>query len=228
MPLAAVLQEAGLCSCDRMTTIRCQMTTYRSQRASGISALFASGSLARLLGVFVLEPQRRFYQRELERLLGVPLRQLQRDLERLERAGLITETPSGNRRYYQAVVSHPAFADVRAMMIKTVGLGDVVRAAIAPLGGAIAAAFVFGSFAAGDDTTASDVDLFVVGTVSRRELAGALAPVGTELGREINPVVFSPGEFARRRQGTDPFVESVLAGPHIWILGDEQTLAALA
>jgi predicted nucleotidyltransferase len=203
------------------------MTTRGSQKP-GLAALFASASLARLLGVFMREPQRRFYQRELERLTGTPLRQLQRDLSRLEKSGLVSKTPSGNRSYYQAVDAHPAFGDLRRVLVKTVGLGDALRAAIEPLGASVAAAFIFGSFAAGDDSAESDVDLLVIGAVSRRVLATALADVSRDLGRELNPVIFSPREFSRRLRSGDHFVTATLAEPRIWIIGDEQTVAALA
>ena len=62
------------------------------------------------------------------------------------------------------MASHPAFSDLRAAVVKTLGVGDVLREALAPLAREIGLAFVYGSTAAGDDTAASDVDLFIVGT----------------------------------------------------------------
>ena len=129
--------------------ISSQMTTYRSQ--NGLAALFASATLGDLLRLFMLDPQREFYQRELQRLTGAHLRQLQRDLLRLRQAGLVTRRAHGNRTYYRAVVEHPAFADLRAAVMKTLGLGDVLREALKPLGDAVSVAFVYGSFARGDD-----------------------------------------------------------------------------
>jgi predicted nucleotidyltransferase len=206
------------------------MTTNGSQseNAQGLAALFASASLARLLGLFMLEPDQRFYQRELERLTGTTLRQLQRDLGRLEQSGLVVKSPSGNRTYYQAAASHPAFADLRRAFVKTVAFADVLCAAVATVAPQVAIAFVYGSFAAGDDTPDSDVDLLVIGDVSRRALARALAPASADLGREINPVIFTRDEFAQRRSARDHFVTAALAVPRIWIVGDEQSLSALA
>lgn len=79
--------------------------------------MFASRSLERLLTVLMLEPKRPFYQRELERLVGVRLRQLQRDLVRLEQSGLVCKTASGNRSYYMAVATHPAFSGLRGVLV---------------------------------------------------------------------------------------------------------------
>src|SRR5665647_1343731 len=73
----------GVCADGpRATIIRSQMTTYKSQK--GISALFASATLGELLYLFMLEPEREYYQRELQQLTGAHLRQVQRDLERLQ------------------------------------------------------------------------------------------------------------------------------------------------
>jgi predicted nucleotidyltransferase len=202
------------------------MTTSNSQ--SGISALFASATLGQLLYLFMLEPAREYYQRELQRLSGAHLRQLQRDLERLQRSGLIACRTHGNRRYYRAIPAHPAFAELRAVVMKTWGIGNELSAALAGLGAAVTLAFVYGSLARGDDVADSDVDVLVVGSATRRAVAAALADASRSLGRELNPVIIAPTDFSRRRREGDHFVTSVLAGPRIWLVGDEDSLAALA
>src|SRR5450756_283103 len=145
-PCTTAVSSATICS---------QMTANSSQQ--GISALFASASMAPLLRLFMLDPEREFYQRELQRLTSVHLRQLQRDLARLEQSGLVESRSHGNRTYYWAAASHPAFADMRGLVLKTVGLGDVVRDALRSVEVAIDVAFIFGSFAAGDAAAGSDV-----------------------------------------------------------------------
>jgi predicted nucleotidyltransferase len=202
------------------------MTTHESQ--SSIAALFSSSTLVHLLRVFCIEPDKEYYQRELERMTGAHLRQLQRDLVRLEQAGLIVNRISGNRVYYRAQRRHPVFDDLRRVVLRTVGLSDVLRTVLADAGSSIRAAFVFGSFARGEDSADSDVDLFVIGGVSRRSLAGPLATASRELGREVNLVLMSPADLRARHQDKDHFVVSVLAEPRIWVVGDEQALAAIA
>jgi predicted nucleotidyltransferase len=193
-----------------------------------MAALFASATVGDLLRLFMLEPQREYYQRELQRLTGAHLRQLQRDLQRLQQSGLVTRHVHGNRTYYRAVVAHPAFADLRAAIMKTVGLGDQVREALAGLGDAITFAFVYGSVARGEDAADSDVDLFIVGSASRREVATALARAAIALGRELNPVIVAPADFTARWRDGDHFIASVLEGARMWLVGDEASLAALA
>ncbi len=202
------------------------MTTHNSQ--NGISALFASATLGELLYRFVLEPEREYYQRELQRVTGAHLRQLQRDLERLQRSRLVASRTDGNRTYYRAIPAHPAFADLRAAIMKTMGLGNELSAALVGLGGAVTLAFVYGSYARGDETADSDVDVLVVGSATRRDVASALAEVARSSGRELNPIIVSPADITRRRREHDHFITSVLAGPRIWLLGDDASLAALA
>jgi len=219
-------RPSGPCAAASMTTIICsQMTTHSSQK--GIAALFASATIGPLLRALVLQPQREFYQRELQRLTGAHLRQLQRDLARLSESGFVESRVHGNRVYYRAVASDPAFPALRSLVLTTVGLGDTLREALLALGEGVEAAFIYGSFARGDETADSDVDLLVVGDVTRRALASALAPAGRELGRELNPALFWAAEFAARRRGGDHFVSSVLVAPRIWLVGDDSTLAAL-
>ncbi len=200
------------------------MTTNDSQ--TGIYALFASRTLAELLRVFSVDPDREYYQRELQRATGAHLRQLQRDLDRLERSGLVSKRASGNRSYYRAQRFHPAFSDVRSAILKTLGLGDILREALSEHAG-ISVAFVFGSLARGDAAATSDVDLLVIGSVSRRNLAETLARVSERLAREVNLMLMTPRDFAQKRRGKDHFVTAVLAEPRIWVIGDERTLAAV-
>ena len=74
----------------------------------------------------------------------------------------MTVTRVGNRKHYQANPGSLVFEELRALVLKTVGLADVLRAALPPVSKDIRAAFVYGSVAKGQDTAASDVDLMVV------------------------------------------------------------------
>jgi predicted nucleotidyltransferase len=184
--------------------------------------------MGRLLYLFMLEPEREYYQRELQRLSGAHLRQVQRDLDRLLRSGLVACRTHGNRTYYRAVRAHPAFADLRAVVVKTWGIGNELSAALTGLGGEVTLAFVYGSFVQGNEVADSDVDVFIVGSATRRAVAAALAGASRSLGRELNPVIIAPADFSRRRREGDHFVTSVLAGPRIWLVGDDASLAELA
>jgi len=189
--------------------------------------LFASRTLVVLLTRFLMRPDESFYQQELAKAVGARLYLVQRELARLERASLITKTPRGNRVYYRANRNHPAFEDLKRAFLKTVALGDALRAALAPLADRVRVAFVYGSYAAGQETVGSDVDLFMVGDLSSREAASVLGPVGRELARELNTAVYSLAEFARKAQAGHHFIKEVLGGPKVFVVGDEDELGEL-
>ncbi len=201
------------------------MTTEGSH--TSITALFASATIGPLLRILLLQPQREFYQRELQRLTGAHLRQLQRDLERLVESGFVERRVHGNRVYYRTVASHPAFPALRSLVITTICVEGSSRDALLELGDEVQAAFIYGSFARGDEGPDSDVDLFVVGSVSRRALSAALASATRELGRKLDPALFPADEYAARRRAGDHFISAVLDAPRVWLVGDDGTLAAL-
>ena len=99
-----------------------------SPAVGGFAALFASPTLVSLLRQFLTRPDTDFYQRELAGLTGSRLVQVQRDLLRLEGAGLVARRRHGNRVYYRACSDHPAFADLQAVFAKTVGVAEVLAA----------------------------------------------------------------------------------------------------
>src|SRR5262249_16268308 len=107
--------------------------------------------------------------REIERRSGLNVATVQQELRRLVRLGLIESRPDGNRVYYRAAHGHPLFHDLRNLVLKTVGLVDVLRDALKPL--KIRVAFVFGSIASATEQAHSDVDLLVIGEASLREIS---------------------------------------------------------
>jgi predicted nucleotidyltransferase len=108
---------------------------------------------------------------------------------------------------------------LHGLVLKTVGLADVLRGALTSLHDDISLAVVYGSQAAGTATSASDVDLLVVGTLEEIALHKAIAQAESGLARTINYTLLSPREFARRRRERGGFVARILAGPMIPLLG---------
>ena len=165
--------------------------------------------------------------RELERRSGLAVGTVRQELERLVHLGLVEKNADGNRRLYTAKRDHPLYVDIHNLVLKTSGLVEVLRDALVAARAQIQVAFVFGSMASGNDHAASDVDLFIVGTLGLRTLSRLLAEIPAKLGREINPYVLSSEEFLRRKRENEHFVSSVLSTPHLFIIGNEHELAAM-
>ncbi len=96
-----------------------------------LSDLFASAARVAVLRVFLLDPQRPYYQRQLEAATGLPIRAVQRELDRLTQAGLLFRRKEGNRVYYQVDEACPLFPDLRSMFLKAGSAVDRVRGSLA-------------------------------------------------------------------------------------------------
>ena len=179
----------------------------------------------RVLAVLFGTPDRSFYANEVIALAHSGKGAVQRELAGLSEAGLLTVSRQGNQKHYQANAAAPVFAELRGLVLKTMGLADVLRAALAPLGNEISIAFVFGSIAKQTDTAQSDVDLLVVSdSLGYADLFAALEDATRTLGRTINPAIYTQAEFAARLQGDNAFVHRAMQQPKIWLKGQEITL----
>ena len=198
-----------------------------SNVAALMDVLFA-GTRQRVLAHLLLHPDASFHLRELARLTGSHAGTLTRELDKLTEAGLLLRGEQGNQVHYRANRAHPLFEELAAIFRKTHGAAAVLRGALAPLGERIRVALVFGSVARGAQSAGSDVDLLVVGEVGFAELVQALYPAQEELHREINPVLYSPDEFARRARLGEAFLREITGKPMVFLMGDKDDLAELA
>lgn len=167
-----------------------------------------------------------FHVRELERRTRLSYATVRQELMKLSRLGVVESRKDGNRTYYRANGAHPLYPDIRNLVLKTSGLADVLREA---LDGAsdISLAFVFGSIANSAAKAQSDIDLMVIGTIGLRRLSRLLSGLEVKLGREVNPHVLTPEEFARRARERDHFITAVLKGPRLFVVGGEDELRRL-
>jgi predicted nucleotidyltransferase len=194
-----------------------------ASRTPMADALF-SRTQQRVLGVLFGRPDQSFFANELVRLSGVGVGAVHRELAALESAGLVTATRIGNQKHFQANREAPIFGELRAIVLKTVGVADVLRAALSPLAPGIRAAFVYGSLAKGTDTARSDIDLMVVGEkVGYSDIFEVAAAAERTLGRKINPTVLTPRELDKRSRD-DGFHSRVLRQPKIFVVGSESEL----
>jgi predicted nucleotidyltransferase len=169
---------------------------------------------------------RELHLRELARQAGLNAATVRQELKRLSGLGLVAGRRNGNRTYFRAETGHPLYPDIRNLVLKTSGLVDVVRQALARP--EIRVAFVFGSVASASEKAGSDVDLMVVGSTSLREVTDLLEGVEARIGREINPHVLTPQEFASRRKKREHFLTTVLSAPKLFVIGNEDDLAEVA
>lgn len=180
----------------------------------------------RVLSLLFGQPDRAFGTTELFDLAASGRGQVQRELQRLVESGLVTATVAHRQKTYQANRHSPLFTELAGIIQKTSGVPELIRAALAPLAPKIKLALVYGSVAKGSDTASSDVDLILVADELPLEDAfAALEPVERQLGRAVSPTIYSPDEFLRRRRSGNAFLNKVLAGKHIVLMGNEDAYA---
>jgi predicted nucleotidyltransferase len=184
------------------------------------TALF-SDSQSRVFQWLFGQPEREFHLSELRRLTGLGSASLQRELNRLAKAGLVRSERVGNLRRFKANSQSPVFGELVGLTRKTLGVEPMLREALLPLTPDLQAAWVYGSVAKQTDTAQSDIDVMLIGeNLQLAKVLELLVPLEAQLGRKINPACYTPTEFQRRRAEPDSFVNRVLAQPILSLMGD--------
>jgi len=182
----------------------------------------------RVLALLYGNADRSFFGNEVVALAQSGTGAVQRELASLAQAGLLTVVSQGNQKHYQANMAAPVFEELRGLVLKTSGLVDVLRTALAPLAHAIEVAFVFGSVSKKQDTAQSDVDLLVISdSLGYADVFSALEEAGARLGRKVNPTLYTRAELAKRIAQRNAFATRVLAQDKLWVIGNQETLDGL-
>jgi predicted nucleotidyltransferase len=164
--------------------------------------------------------------RDLARLARLSPAALQKELTSLATKEFVLTRRDGNRLYYRANIAHPLYPELRGIVLKTSGIAAELGRALASVE-EIDLALIFGSVAADTATGQSDVDLLVIGNTGLRKITPALRGVAEKLGREINPICFTPSEWREKRGKGDAFAVRVSTEPKLWLKGGPDALAAM-
>lgn len=186
-----------------------------------LGPLLGKGQAApRIIALLTSTRGAEIHTRELIRRLGLSERPVQLALVRLGRRGLVQSRRVGNLRLWRMDPQHPLFAPLRELTAKTVGVIARLRQIV---GGKpdVELAFVFGSYAANEDDTTSDIDVLVLGSPNWTLMDREVQRLDRDLRREINVVGWSESDLARAVKTRSYFLETLLRAPKIWILGDE-------
>ncbi len=187
--------------------------------SSGIDALFPRTRQAILAATFA-EPDRWWYMTQLARQLGLTPSSLQRELASLVRAGILLERREGKHVYIQAAEDSPIFPELQGLILKTVGLADVVRHALAPLRDRIRWALIYGSIAKSREHSRSDVDLMIIGDVGLAGVSSPLRKSERRLNRAVNPTTYTAREFAAKVKSKHHFITTVMRSKKLFLIGD--------
>ena len=190
-----------------------------------LNKLFSSKTRVEILKLFLFNTNNSFYQRQISNITGQSIRGVQREVDKLNRMGLIERSIQGNRIYYKVNKKCPIVEDLKNIFFKSVGIAEALKESLKEKG--IKIAFIYGSYAKGEESLLSDIDLMVIGDISSKEISSILSKPKKELMREINYVVFSLNEFINKAIQKDHFINSVLKNKKIYIVGNVDELKGL-
>lgn len=173
-------------------------------------------------------PDQSFFVRQIARRIATSVGSVQRELETLSEFGLIVRSSLGMQVFYQANRHHPVFKEMHSLVAKTSGIFFLLRSALALVEEQVSFAFVYGSMARGEENAESDVDLMIIGDIELDKILTQLSPAERDLGRPINPTVYSLKEFKSKLRKGNHFLKSVVRGKNVFLIGDEDEFAKMA
>lgn len=183
-----------------------------------LSELLTSKTRAEVMRILFDGSGEEHYLREMEKISHIQVNSLQKEVKHLASIDLIKARQDGNRIYYRANKEHPLYLDLVSIVEKTVGLGFILKSRLQDQ--RIKCAFIFGSIAKSNDKSSSDIDLIVIGDLGMRVLTKLLSGVQENVGREINPHIYTEEEFKKRIKLKDHFITSILKEQIKLIIGD--------
>jgi predicted nucleotidyltransferase len=189
--------------------------------------LFRSDMQVNLLGLLLLQPERTWTLDELATAVGAVPSSVHRELRRAVDAGIVERDDRARPHGYSAARDAPAHEPLRQLLETTVGAPAKLAEALAAAGD-VRAASLHGSFVRGRLRPDSDLDVLVVADGPSRPFQAAAREAGRALGRDVDLSVLSPREFATATEQGHPFLQGVLRGPRIDLIGDLEQLRAPA
>jgi predicted nucleotidyltransferase len=170
-----------------------------------------------LLTYYLVNRSASHYVRELAALLGVDPTNLSRELRRLEKEGLFRSELRGNQRYYRLNKDYPLLKEVFAILQRTIGIVPATSEALGKIAG-IEAAYIYGSFAKGEEDASSDIDILIIGRPDAHALANATSRLEKLVNREVNYTVIDKPELKRKLAARDPFLSDIWKGKRLELI----------
>ena len=195
-----------------------------------IDALFGSKTRVKLLHLFLSNPGRAFYVREITRKIDEQINSVRRELANMLNVGIIKSENANNKLYYEVNQEYPHYEPMRQIFVAAAAEskaieevdsgGDWVKL-LKPLGD-VRVALLSGKLVHGSD---SEVDVMLAGSINKTQAKKFIRELEEDEGKSLNYVVMEYQDFYYRLSIKDRFVMSVLTTKHTVIADTEQVLA---
>jgi predicted nucleotidyltransferase len=139
--------------------------------------------------------------------------------DQLKKINLIKETAKGNLKLYRINRDSPIIEDIKRIFIKTDSLGTLLSEELSKTG-KIDYALIYGSFARGEETEKSDIDLLIIGTVDEENLIPLIGKTEKRINREVNYILWSPNEFKKKAKERQNLLLDIISKPFVMLIGD--------
>lgn len=219
----------GLDSNGRLLTTRITQGILRDMRTAAppLLPIFRSQLQGELLAAALLQPERSESLTDIARRLRADVGTVQREVSRLERAGILRTHRVGNTRLVSADTASPLYDALATVVLRSFGPDRVIAAEFASVDG-VDVIYIFGSWAArfvGEEGPPPvDVDVLILGDPNRDEVHDAALRAEHRLGRQVNVTIRSAAVWA---SADDGFVRQVRSSPVIEVSGASSFVAAI-
>lgn len=191
-----------------------------------LNDIITSRVRVKVLELFYGNVKEMYHVRGIVRAVKEEINSVRRELKRFEKAGLLKSEPRGNRVYYSLKTDYEYYGDLISIVAKSTGLGKEIIDNVKKIGKVSFVMFSGGFVRRKSLRKDDEVDILVVGDVVLPELAAVVRKEESRRGQEINYTVMSRDELSFRKKRRDPFLQGILSGSRVMIVGDEEDLVS--
>ncbi|MFH1366462.1 MAG: winged helix-turn-helix domain-containing protein [Patescibacteria group bacterium] len=177
--------------------------------------LFSSRTRVKLLRLFLVSEDKSYFIREIGRKIKEHINSTRRELNNLEKIGLVKSYGQRRKKYYQVDKDFFLYPELKSLIFKAQVLME--KNFLKKIGrvGRIKYLALTGFFCGLSDTV---TDILIVGSVNRRHLKNLIKHFQENFDHEIHYTVLSHKEFTYRHNMTDRFLYHILENKKIVVI----------
>ena len=172
---------------------------------------------------FYTNPKDELYLREISVVLDEDPGNLSKEMSKLEKEGIFLSRSRGKQKYFSLNKDYPLYDELKSIIFKTIGIKGSIQKITNEADG-ILAAFIYGSYASGEEASASDVDLCLIiddNIFDEDKFISRINDLEKSTSREVNYIYYSKDEWKDKISQKDSFIDSIKKGQKIILKGDE-------
>jgi predicted transcriptional regulator with HTH domain len=180
-----------------------------------LKSLFTSSIRADILSLLLSSPDEKFYIREIAKLLRKNPSGIKRELDNLEKTGIVITERVANLKYFQADKYSPLYAELKSLITKSLGLPGALKAVLRAAGAK--SAFIYGPYAEGEDV--DTVDMVVIGAAISPVKVKEFRNLERKFKHKITWIELTEDEYRNLKKKKGSFLKSILTEKRITLLG---------